>query len=94
MNRSRGPADRAEHLFVVRMWQERSDAAEASQWRGAAQHVPSGERAYFMQLTDLNEFIRSQLARPQPAGPMEGERVAAAGPPDEGGSFDSGNGRR
>ena len=68
MNRSRGPADRAEHLFVVRMWQERSDGAPPGQWRGSVQHVPSGERAYFMQFTDLNEFMRSQLARPQTAG--------------------------
>ena len=50
------------------MWQERSDAEPPGQWRGSVQHVPSGERAYFMQLTDLNEFIRSQLARPEPPG--------------------------
>lgn len=63
MRRLHGTAARPEHLFVVRMWQEPGASASAL-WRGSVQHVPSGERAYFMQLADLNEFIRGQLARP------------------------------
>ncbi|MDQ1301462.1 MAG: hypothetical protein QG637_1384 [Chloroflexota bacterium] len=55
---------RREYLFVVRLWQERSDAEPPGQWRGSAQHVPSGERAYFLHFTDMVEFMRSQLARP------------------------------
>jgi len=55
------------------MWQERGDMEPADRasrvapwcegWRGSVQHVPSGERAYFIQLSDMNEFVRSQLAR-------------------------------
>lgn len=52
------------HLFVVRMWQEPSATEPPGQWRGSVQHVPSGERAYFLHLTDMAEFMRSQLARP------------------------------
>lgn len=74
MSRSRRAAYRPEHLFVIRMWQEPGSvetpelpapaSRDSSDWRGMVQHVPSGERVYFVQLPDLNAFIRSQLARP------------------------------
>ena len=74
MSRSPWATHRTEHLFVIRMWQEPGAAELPGQpvlavpngpgWRGSAQHVRSGERVYFTQLPDLNEFIRSQLARP------------------------------
>lgn len=76
MSGSRRAAHRSEHLFVVRMWQEpasaemseapANSAQDRSDWRGTVQHILSGERVYFVQLPDLNAFIRSQLARPAP----------------------------
>ncbi len=81
MSRSTRTTHRTEHLFVIRMWQE-PDVAEIPgqpalatspnpEWRGSVQHIRSGERVYFMRLPDLNEFIRSQLARPCPAAPQQ-----------------------
>ena len=74
MSRSRQAAYRPQHLFVIRMWQEPGSVEtsdlpapspkDSSDWRGTVQHVPSGERVYFVQLPQLNAFIRSQLARP------------------------------
>jgi hypothetical protein len=58
---------RAEHLFIVRMWQEPSQAVSAH-WRGYIEHVPSGQRLYFTSLTDLNDFIGQRLARPASGG--------------------------
>ena len=54
---------RAEHLFIVRMWQEPSPAV-AAHWRGYVEHVSSGQRLYFTSLTDLNDFISQRLQRP------------------------------
>ncbi len=61
---------RFDHLFVIKMWQEpgATEATGEAAWRGSVQHVRSGERIYFRQLADLNEFIRGQLSRPYPAG--------------------------
>ncbi len=65
---------RREHLFILRLWQEGGETGRVDQpataapwgegWRGLVQHVPSGERAYFIHPVDLHEFLRSQLARP------------------------------
>jgi hypothetical protein len=52
---------RPEHLFVVRVWQEPSVAAPPGQWRGSVEHVPSGQRTYFVSLHELNEFMLRQL---------------------------------
>ena len=63
---------RPEHLFLVRLWCERSQASPPGQWRGAIEHVPSGQRAYFCALGDVEGFIACQLAA-QPAvlaGPL------------------------
>ena len=64
---------RREHLFILRLWQEAGETGRVDQsamaapwgegWRGSVQHVPSGERAYFIHAVDLHEFLRSQLAR-------------------------------
>ena len=58
---------RAEHLFIVRMWQEPSQAVTV-RWRGYVEHVPSGQRLYFTSLTDLNDFIGQRLQRPALSG--------------------------
>ncbi|MEI2772346.1 MAG: hypothetical protein V9G98_16975 [Candidatus Competibacter sp.] len=47
--------------FVVRIWWEAGDAAEAAgQWRGWIQHVRSGHQIYFASLRDLVEFIETE----------------------------------
>ena len=58
---------RVEHLFIVRMWQEPSQAVTAH-WRGYVEHVSSGQRLYFTSLTDLNDFIGQRLQRPTSSG--------------------------
>ena len=58
---------RAEHLFIVRLWQEPSQLA-AAHWRGYVEHVSSGQRLYFTSLADLNDFIGQRLARPTTGG--------------------------
>ena len=46
--------------FVVRIWWEAGDAAEAGQWRGWIQHARSGHQIYFASLRDLVEFIETE----------------------------------
>lgn len=49
-------SERAEHLFIVRVWQEPSQSTPAH-WRGSIEHVPSAQRVYFESLDDLFDFI-------------------------------------
>ena len=42
--------------FVIRFWREWS--ATAGRWRGRIEHVQSGQRADFMQLEGISEFLR------------------------------------
>jgi hypothetical protein len=51
---------RREHRFVVRVWLEPGQEA-SGQWRGAVEHVGSGQRLYFASLGDLNDFIALRL---------------------------------
>ncbi len=55
--------ERPEHLFIVRVWQERAQVRPGT-WRGSVEHIPSGQRLYFVSLIDLNDFIRLRLAFP------------------------------
>lgn len=52
--------ERPEHLFVVRIWQE-PEQIKTGEWRGSIEHVPSGQRLYFVSFNDLNDFIRLRL---------------------------------
>jgi hypothetical protein len=52
--------ERVEHLFVVRVWRERT-WLQPSEWRGSAQHVASGNTLYFSRLPDLDAFIAHRL---------------------------------
>lgn len=56
-------AERAEHVFVVRMWQAGSGGM-TSRWRGSVQHVGSTQRIYFTNLTDLTDFMGARLVEP------------------------------
>ncbi|MBX2997307.1 MAG: hypothetical protein KF893_02260 [Caldilineaceae bacterium] len=53
--------ERVQHLFIVRIWQEPSASAPPGQWRGSMEHIPSGERFYFVSIEDLNNFILGQM---------------------------------
>jgi len=46
------------HSFIVRIWlEEEASETQGAIWRGYVTHVPSGERRYIKQLSDLNTFI-------------------------------------
>ena len=45
------------HLFIVRVWHEKSELAPGGQWRGSVEHVPSGQRVHFITLEALTEFV-------------------------------------
>ena len=42
--------------FVIRFWREWS--AAGSRWRGRIEHVQSGQRADFVKLESILEFVR------------------------------------
>lgn len=50
--------DRAEHLFMVRLWRE---PGSSPQVRGVVEDVGAQQRFYFSTLAELNEFIRLRL---------------------------------
>ena len=50
----------SQHLFIVRIWFETGTEPDPI-WRGSVEHIPSGERQYFVQLSSLVEFIRFRL---------------------------------
>jgi hypothetical protein len=52
--------ERVEHLFLIRVWRERT-RLQASDWRGSAQHVTTGDTLYFSRLPDLDAFIAQRL---------------------------------
>ena len=55
-----GNAERAEHVFVVRIWHEAGQEADPT-WRGAVTLVATGELFYFTGLGDLTAFISRKL---------------------------------
>jgi hypothetical protein len=59
------PNINSQHLFIVRMWAESSQTV-TTQWRGSVEHVPSGERLYFVSLRDLTDFVTWRLNRNPP----------------------------
>ncbi len=53
--------DERSHTFVVRIWEERRDVADApSTWRGRVDDVRTGVRRYFTTLEDLVSYLSSQ----------------------------------
>jgi hypothetical protein len=51
---------RPNHLFVVRLWRE-PQALTPGPWRGSVEHIPTGQRLYFVSLIDLADFIGLRL---------------------------------
>jgi len=46
------------HVFMVRIWRERREIEGAPpEWRGAIEHVASGERRYVKQVDEIVAFI-------------------------------------
>ncbi len=65
-------SDRREYLFIVRIWQE-STQLKSGGWRGSIEHVPSGQRLYFVSFNDLNDFIRLRLSSSSQTAPAHSE---------------------
>ncbi len=62
--------DREQHLFIVRIWRERS--ARIAGWRGSAKHVESGTAIVSADIDELTDFIRVRLV-PDSDGSATGE---------------------
>ncbi len=55
--------ERITHSFVLKVWLEtRGRAAQPAQWRGYITHVPTGERRYVQELSDIVMAIIPYLA--------------------------------
>ena len=50
-----------EQVFVIRFWP--APAGEEEAWRGCVDHLPTGERRFFAQLGELNEFVGRVLSK-------------------------------
>jgi len=54
--------EREGHSFVIRLWRENHEEDEAMvEWRGWIDHVQSGERRYFRDLSQISLFIERCL---------------------------------
>jgi len=48
--------------FIVRIWRERGEGPTVCQeWRGAIEHVQSGERKFFRDLGSIAKFMQPHL---------------------------------
>ncbi|MEZ4731687.1 MAG: hypothetical protein R3E79_31600 [Caldilineaceae bacterium] len=63
-------AQRTQHLFLVRMWQETDAVTAVPQWRGSVKHVLSEQSHYFARLPDLLTFIATITASSDTSDPM------------------------
>lgn len=52
--------ERNEHRFMVRVWLETA-AGTSGQWRGVVDHIGTGRKVYFSDMTDLMDFIRLRM---------------------------------
>ncbi len=60
--------DERSHTFVVRIWEERRDLANATPtWRGRVDEVRTGSRRYFTTLEDLVSYLSSRSGMIAPA---------------------------
>lgn len=59
--------DLRSHSFIVRLWREGRERPDAVQeWRGVVEHVPSGERRYFLELSEIVAFIQANISPVRP----------------------------
>jgi len=48
--------------FIVRIWRERGEGGAVSQeWRGSVEHVQSGRRSFFRNLSAIAGFMKPHL---------------------------------
>ncbi|RQP23033.1 hypothetical protein [Piscinibacter terrae] len=48
--------------FIVRIWRERGEGQAVSQeWRGSIEHVQSGRRSFFRDLSAIASFMKPHL---------------------------------
>jgi hypothetical protein len=60
-----GDSDR--NVFIVRIWREpRESEIAPTECRGVVEHVASGQRRFFRELGDLDEFIRRSSCFDEP----------------------------
>ncbi len=63
-------SDRAERVFLVRLWREPGSPARA--WRGSVHDVSLGSKRYITAPQEIAEFVTLQLATSdEPDGPRE-----------------------
>ncbi len=78
-------SNRAQHLFVLRVWHEVSSVAPIAEWRGSIEHVTTGQRQYFAGLEEIDRIIREELGDvppgTSPAAPPASPHPAPAVPP-------------
>ena len=50
------------HSFIIKLWVEKaSERTRTAVWRGYITHVPSGERRYLKDLSEITAFIAPYL---------------------------------
>ncbi len=49
------------HLFIVRIWTDPAHAPPALT-RGLIEHIPTGERRYFLELEEMQSFVSARLS--------------------------------
>jgi hypothetical protein len=49
------------HLFILRIWTDTAKSTPSIR-RGLIEHVPSGERRYFLELGEVQTFVSSHLS--------------------------------
>jgi hypothetical protein len=57
------PEEGRQHLFILRIWTEPAGPPIRLS-RGLIEHIPSGERQYFVDLADVQGFVSRQLSLP------------------------------
>jgi hypothetical protein len=55
------PDDSSHHLFIVRIWTDPAQSPPALT-RGLIEHIPTGERRYFLELGEIQAFVSSRLS--------------------------------
>jgi hypothetical protein len=56
------PVEPNTHSFIVKIWlEETTEETEEARWRGHVTHVPSGERRYVKDLSEVTAVLASYL---------------------------------
>lgn len=55
------PSEGTQHLFIVRIWTDPGQSPPRLT-RGLIEHIPSGERRYFLEWSEMQAFLSGRLA--------------------------------